>query len=333
MLDAGIIILLVVILLGIAFDFINGFHDTANAIATVVATRVLSPGQAILMAAVLNFLGAVTGTAVAKTVGAGLVDPKQASELAVVATLLAAITWNLITWYQGIPSSSSHALIGGILGAAIAQAGLESPNWSAVFQKVILPLVLSPIAGFLFAGFIMLVILRTFGTAQPSTISSLFGRLQLVSSAFMAYSHGSNDAQKTMGIITLALVAHGVLPTFDVPVWVILVAATAMACGTAAGGWRIIKTMGTKLAKLQPVDGFAAETSAASVIEIASRLGFPLSTTHVISSSILGAGATRQAGTVHWEVAGEMVMAWIITIPICAALAYLFYLPLGLMAR
>ena len=333
MLDGAFVVLLVVIALAVAFDFINGFHDTANAIATVVATRVLSPGKAILMAAVLNFLGAISGTAVAKTVGTGLVDPKDATTLAVVATLLAAITWNLITWYRGIPSSSSHALIGGILGAAIAHSGLSAPNWMAVLQKVALPLVLSPIAGFLFAGFIMLVILRTFGTAQPGTISSVFGRLQLASSAFMAYSHGSNDAQKTMGIITLALVTYGAQSTFDVPIWVIILAATAMAFGTAAGGWRIIKTMGTRLAKLQPVDGFAAETAAATVIETASKLGFPLSTTHVISSSILGAGATRRAGAVHWEVAGEMITAWIITIPICAGLAYLFYLPLGLVAR
>jgi PiT family inorganic phosphate transporter len=326
-------VLVIVILLAIAFDFINGFHDTANAIATVVATRVLTPGQAILMAASLNFLGAVTGTAVAKTVGAGLVDPTQVSELAVVATLLAAITWNLITWYRGIPSSSSHALIGGILGAAIAQAGLGAPHWDSFLFKVLLPLVLSPIAGFLFAGLIMIVVLRLFGHAHPSTISGTFGRLQLVSSAFMAFSHGSNDAQKTMGIITLALFARGLLPDFEVPVWVILVAAIAMALGTAAGGWRIIRTLGTKLAKLQPIDGFAAETAAATVIEAASRFGFPLSTTHVISSAILGVGSTRRAGAVRWGVAGEMITAWIITIPICAALAYLFFLPLGLAPR
>ena len=326
-------VLVIVIALAIVFDFINGFHDTANAIATVVATRVLSPAQAILMAAVLNFLGAITGTAVAKTVGAGLVDPTKASTLAVVATLLAAITWNLITWYRGIPSSSSHALIGGILGAAIAQAGFGAPDWMAVLTKVIMPLILSPIAGFFFAGFIMLVVLRLFGTAHPATISRSFGRLQLLSSAFMAYSHGSNDAQKTMGIMTLALVAYGAQATFDVPLWVILVAATAMAAGTAAGGWRIIKTMGTKLTRLQPIDGFAAETGAATIIEVASKLGFPLSTTHVISSSILGVGATRGLGGVRWSIASEMVTAWIITIPICAGLAFLFYLPLGLASR
>lgn len=327
-----VLLLIIVIVLAVCFDFINGFHDTANAIATVVATRVLNPLQAVLMAAVLNFLGAITGTAVAKTVGAGLVDPRQANELAVVTALLAAISWNLFTWYRGIPSSSSHALIGGILGAAIAQAGLGAPNWLAVIEKVILPFVLSPIIGFIIAAALMVVILRLFATAHPRTISSAFGRLQLLSSAFMAYSHGGNDAQKTMGIITLALVAHGAQSTFDVPLWVILVAATAMALGTAAGGWRIVKTMGTKLTKLQPIDGFAAETAAATVIETASRLGFPLSTTHVISSTILGVGATRRPGAVHWGVAGDMVTAWIITIPICATLAYLFYQPLGLLA-
>ncbi len=326
-------VLLTVIGLAIVFDFINGFHDTANAIATVVATRVLSPAHAILMAAGLNFLGAVTGTAVARTVGTGLVDPTKATTLAVVATLVAAITWNLVTWYRGIPSSSSHALIGGILGAAVAQAGLGAPDWAAVVRKVLVPLVLSPICGFLFAGLLMLILLRLFGTFHPSTMSSAFGRLQLVSSAFMAYSHGGNDAQKTMGIITLALVAHGTQATFEVPLWVILVAAIAMALGTAAGGRRIIRTMGTKLVRLHPVDGFAAETAAATVIEIASRLGFPLSTTHVIGSSILGAGVIRRAGAVRWEIAGEMITAWIITIPACAALAYVFYLPLSLVAR
>ena len=334
MLDSsGLLMLAAVLVLAVVFDFINGFHDTANAIATVVATRVLTPGQAIVMAASLNFAGAMSGTAVAKTVGAGLVDPKEATQTAVIASLLAAITWNLITWYQGIPSSSSHALIGGILGAAIAHSGFATPKWDAVLEKVILPLVLSPVIGFLFAGLIMVIVLRIFGTAHPSVISSTFGRLQLLSSAFMAYSHGSNDAQKTMGIITLALVAHGVQREFDVPIWVILLAASAMALGTAAGGWKIIKTMGTKLAKLQPIDGFAAETGAASIIEIASKLGFPLSTTHVISSSILGVGATRHAGRVQWSVAGNMITAWIITIPICATLAAAYSLPLGLLVR
>lgn len=321
--------LLIVIVLAVIFDFINGFHDTANAIATVIATRVLSPLQAILMAAILNFVGALAGTAVAKTVGSGLVDPAQATTLAVIATLVAAITWNLITWWRGIPSSSSHALIGGILGAVIAQSGVSAPKWDAVVQKVLVPLVVSPIAGFIFAGLILFVVSLIFGKLHPRRIGNIFGRLQLVSSAFMAYSHGRNDAQKTMGIITLALVAHGVQSSFEVPLWVILVAAIAMALGTAAGGWRIIRTLSTKLTNLKPIDGFAAETSAASVIEVASHFGFPLSTTHVISSSILGVGAAKRAANVRWPVAGNMITAWIITIPLCGSLAYVTYLTLA----
>ncbi len=321
--------LLIVIVLAVIFDFINGFHDTANAIATVIATRVLSPLQAILMAAILNFVGALVGTAVAKTVGSGLVDPAQATTLAVIATLVAAITWNLITWWRGIPSSSSHALIGGILGAVMAQSGVSAPKWDAVVQKVLVPLVVSPIAGFIFAGLILFVVSLIFGKLHPRRIGNIFGRLQLVSSAFMAYSHGRNDAQKTMGIITLALVAHGVQSSFEVPLWVILVAAIAMALGTAAGGWRIIRTLSTKLTNLKPIDGFAAETSAASVIEVASHFGFPLSTTHVISSSILGVGAAKRAANVHWPVAGNMITAWIITIPLCGSLAYVTYLALA----
>ncbi|MCC7104235.1 MAG: inorganic phosphate transporter [Chloroflexi bacterium] len=324
-------ILVVVVILAVTFDFINGFHDTANAIATVVATRVLKPAPAILMSAGLNLVGALTGTAVAKTIGAGLVAPDSITELAVVAALLGAITWNLITWYYGIPSSSSHALIGGIVGAGMAHAGPGVPLWDSLFLKVILPFVLSPLIGFAIAFGLMVVILRFFGYVHPAIIHSLFGRLQLFSSAFMAYSHGSNDAQKTMGIITLALYTHGAIQTFDVPLWVIVTAAAAMATGTAAGGWRIIKTMGTRLAKLQPIHGFAAETAAATVLEVASRLGFPLSTTHVISSSILGVGATRGFNAVRWGVAGNMVTAWIITIPLCAALAWLVYQPLSLL--
>ncbi|MGQ0656992.1 MAG: inorganic phosphate transporter [Chromatiales bacterium] len=323
--------LIIVIVLAVIFDFINGFHDTANAIATVIATRVLSPLQAIVMAAVLNFVGALAGTAVAKTVGAGLVDPGQATTLAVIATLVAAITWNLLTWWRGIPSSSSHALIGGILGAVIAQAGFHAPNWPAVVQKVLVPFVVSPILGFIFASLILMLVMTIFGKLHPRRIGSIFGRLQLVSSAFMAYAHGRNDAQKTMGIITLALVAHGVQSNFEVPLWVILVAAIAMALGTAAGGWRIIRTLSTKLTNLKPIDGFAAETSAAGVIEVASQLGFPLSTTHVISSSILGVGASKRMASVRWPVAGSMITAWIITIPLCGTLAYVVYVALARM--
>ncbi|HEV8632956.1 MAG TPA: inorganic phosphate transporter [Chloroflexota bacterium] len=323
--EGSFALLLVVIALAVVFDFINGFHDTANAIATVVATRVLTPLQAIAMAGILNFLGAVSGTAVAKTVGAGLVDTNLVTQTAVAAALIGAIVWNLITWYYGIPSSSSHALIGGVIGAVIAQAGFAAPKWAAIGEKVVGPLVASPVIGFLLAGSLMLLLMRLFFRSTPAIVSSLFGRLQLVSSAFMAFSHGSNDAQKTMGIITLSLVSYYNLTTFDVPLWVILLAATAMGFGTAAGGWRIIRTMGTRLAQLRPIHGFAAETAAGIVIETASRFGFPLSTTHVISSSILGASAAWRSSRVRWGIAGGIVTAWILTIPICALIGFLSF--------
>jgi PiT family inorganic phosphate transporter len=318
-------LLAAVVVLAVAFDFINGFHDTANAIATVVATRVMTPFQAIFMAAALNFLGAITGTAVAKTIGAGLVEASTITQEAVIAALLAAITWNLITWYFGIPSSSSHALIGGVVGAAISQAGFGAAKYDALLSKVVLPFLISPIVGFVGALLIMVLLLRLVGSHTPSWISTVFGRLQVFSSAFMAYSHGGNDAQKTMGVITLALVTAGIQTTFDVPLWVILVAAIAMAFGTASGGWRIIRTMGTRLAELQPIHGFVAETAAGIVIEVASHFGYPLSTTHVISSSILGVGASRRLRAVRWSIAGSIVTAWIITLPICAFLAWFIY--------
>ena len=316
------ILLVIVVVLAVTFDFINGFHDTANAIATVVATRVMTPLQAIGMAALLNFFGAITGTAVAKTIGAGLVDTNTITQAAVIAALLAAIIWNLITWYFGIPSSSSHALIGGIVGAAIAQAGFGAPNYQALLDKVVLPFLVSPLAGFFGALLFMILLLRTVGSHTPAWIQAVFGRLQVFSSAFMAYSHGGNDAQKTMGVITLALVTAGMQNDFNVPLWVILISATAMAFGTALGGWRIIRTMGTRLTVLQPIHGFVAETTAGVVIEIASRFGYPLSTTHVISSSILGVGASRRLRAVRWSIAGSIVTAWIVTIPTCSVLAW-----------
>ncbi len=319
---SALIVLLVVIALALIFDFINGFHDTANAIATVVATRVLSPLKAILMAATLNFLGAVTGTAVAKTIGSGLVDAELITQLAVAAALIGAIIWNLFTWYFGIPSSSSHALIGGIIGAGVAEAGLAAPHYDALFGKVIIPLVLSPVLGFFMAYLLMIIITRLISKQSPTWIQSVFGQLQVASSALMAFSHGSNDAQKTMGVITLALIAYGAQTTFDVPIWVILISATAMALGTASGGWRIMRTMGTRLAELRPIHGFAAETTAGILIETASRLGFPLSTTQVISASILGVGAARRLRAVRWNIAGNIVTAWIFTIPVCAGIAW-----------
>jgi PiT family inorganic phosphate transporter len=327
------VLLVIVLVLAVSFDFINGFHDTANAIATVVATRVLTPTQAILMASVLNFAGAMTGTAVAKTISQGLIDAELATQQLIVAALLAAIVWNLITWFYGIPSSSSHALIGGIVGAAVAEAGsLGAPKWGTVLEKVLIPLVLSPIVGFAAAWLIMIILLRLFIRRTPSGVQRTFGKLQLLSSAFMAFSHGGNDAQKTMGVMTLAVASYmftakGIPVPADptIPLWIKLTAAIAMGLGTAAGGWRVIKTMGHKLARLQPIHGFAAETAAATIIEIASRFGFPLSTTHVISSSIMGAGASRGLSAVRWNVAGSIVTAWILTIPTCMLLAGLFF--------
>jgi PiT family inorganic phosphate transporter len=320
--DAGVTPLLVVMIsLAVAFDFINGFHDTANAVATVISTRVLRPWVAIAMAAALNFLGAMSGTEVARTVGSGIIGG-SVPLVAVTAALIGAIVWNLFTWYFGIPSSSSHALIGSLLGAGIASLGTGSVHWNVLIDKVAVPLLLSPAVGFLFALLLMKLLIRVFGAMSPSRVGPIFRRSQMISAAFMAFSHGSNDAQKTMGIITLGLVSAGILPSFHVPVWVIGLSAAAMGAGTFAGGRRIIHTMGTRLAHLEPIHGFVAETAAATVIQAASRLGFPLSTTHVISSSILGAGAARRLNAVRWEVVRTMAGAWLLTIPVTAALGF-----------
>lgn len=320
------LLLILVIILAVTFDFINGFHDTANAIATVVATRVLTPVMAILMAAGLNFAGALSGTAVAKTIGSGIVGTTVSQEV-VMAALIGAIIWNLITWYWGIPSSSSHALVGGLLGGGIAQAGLNQVHWNILGNKVILPLVGSPLVGFLGGWILMNLLLTVFAKFTPVFVGRFFRQGQVLSSAFMAFSHGSNDAQKTMGIITLALIAAGNIPAqpFQVPFWVIALSATAMALGTASGGWRIIRTMGTKLVQLTPIHGFAAETTAATIIEAASRFGFPLSTTHVISSTILGVGSAKRFKSVRWIVARGMFQAWFLTIPATALIAFLSY--------
>jgi PiT family inorganic phosphate transporter len=320
-----------IILLAIIFDFINGFHDTANAIATVVSTRVLTPVVAIMMSAGLNLIGALSGTAVAKTIGSGIIGTSVSQEV-VAAALLAAIGWNLLTWYFGIPSSSSHALIGGLLGAGIASLGMEIVHWQALWSKVLLPFVASPILGFL-GAYVFLKLLFFICRNLPLVgVNSFFRKSQLFSSAFMAYSHGSNDAQKTMGIITLALISAHQIPAtpFQVPLWVILLSACAMAAGTAIGGWRIIRTMGSKIFPMEPIHGFAAETAAATVIEIASRFGFPLSTTHIISSSILGVGASKRANSVHWKIVGKILQTWILTIPICAAFSFLILKVLNL---
>jgi len=314
-------LLLCVIILAIIFDFINGFHDTANAIATSVSTRVLSPKVAVSMAAILNMVGALSGTAVAKTVGAGIVEPFCITQVTVISALVAAIVWDIATWYLGLPTSSSHAILSGVVGAAIATAGTGVIIQKGVY-KVLTGLILSPLIGFILSFFLMLLLLWLFGRSTPTLVTNLFGRLQILSAAYMAFSHGSNDAQKTMGIVTMALVSYYKLPEFHVPLWVIAVCATAMAFGTAVGGWRIIKTLGIRLVHLRPIHGFAAETSAATVIEIASRIGLPLSTTHVISSTIMGVGASKRLSAVKWGIGGNMVLAWILTLPVCALLAW-----------
>ena len=330
--DTAFAILIAVIVLGLAFDYVNGFHDTANAIATVVATRVLSPTQAILMAAVCNFLGAMSGTAVATTVGKGIIEPGAVTQQLVISALLSAIAWDLLTWYYGIPSSSSHALVFSIVGAGIASGGLGVLGWVGI-EKVLAGLVTSPVLGLL-AGFLfMIALLNTFARTHPAVVSRFFGRAQLVSSLYMAFSHGSNDAQKTMGVITMSLAAYYGWSgdNWEVPLWVVIAAATAMALGTASGGWRIIKTMGHKIVELKPIHGFAAETTAASVIFGASHFGMPVSTTHVISSAIMGVGSSDRLRTVNWSVARSIVTAWIFTIPasgFTAAVAYLILNPI-----
>ena len=319
---------LAVMALALAFDYVNGFHDTANAIATSVSTRALKPQWAIVMSAAANFLGALTGTAVATTIGAGLISHQAEGQAVIAAALVGAITWNLVTWRLGIPSSSSHALIGGLLGAAAVAAGLGAWNTGGIMGKVLLPLVGSPVAGFGLALLLMVLIFNVFRWAHPRSMNESFRRLQILSAAFMAFSHGSNDAQKTMGVMTLALVTAGVIPEFKVPLLVILAAAIAMSLGTAAGGWRIIRTMGSRVVKLDPVHGFAAETTAASVIFLASHFGMPVSTTHVISGAIMGAGSSDRFNAVRWAVARNIGIAWVLTLPAAGAVGALAYLVL-----
>jgi PiT family inorganic phosphate transporter len=308
--------LLVVIALALIFDYVNGFHDTANAIATSVATKALRPQYAIAMATAFNFIGAFAGTAVAKTIGSGLVEDGSTTQAIVAAALLGAIAWNLITWWLGLPSSSSHALIGGLLGATIVGAGVDQLKPDGIWNKVIVPLVSSPVIGFTL-GFVLMVILYwLFRRAGRRPLANVFRRLQVLSAGYMAFAHGSNDAQKTMGIITLALVAAGVLPDAQTIPWeVIVISATALSLGTAVGGWRIMHTMGHRVVELEPIHGFAAETTAASVIFGAAQLGMPVSTTHVISSAIMGVGSSKGVRGVRWGVARSILIAWVLTLP------------------
>jgi PiT family inorganic phosphate transporter len=324
--DLVLITLVAVVLTALVFDYINGFHDTANAIATVVSTGVLPIRTAVLLAAVLNFAGALMGTAVASTIGKGTIDPSQVTQVVVLCALLGAIFWNLFTWYFGIPSSSSHALIGGLVGAASARAGFGVVQ-RAGLEKTVTALVSSPLIGFGLGFILMILILWTVRRMRPTRVNRAFRWLQMASACLMATSHGSNDAQKTMGIITMALVAAGQLPSngFHIPTWVVLACASAMAAGTAAGGIRIIKTMGTKIIDLKPIHGFAAETSAAIVIFGASHLGLPVSTTHVISGTIMGVGASQRVSAVRWGVTTRILWAWLLTIPVSALVSSVCY--------
>jgi len=325
-----IFLLIAVIIVALCFEFINGFHDCANAIATVVSTKVLAPKQAVLFGATLEFAGALTGTHVAKTIGAGIVNSDMITLTVIFCALLASVIWNLLTWYLGLPSSSSHALIGGLLGATIVKAGISAVHFTTLIDKVIIPMFTSPLLGFC-AGFtLMLFLIRLLYRANPQSVNKKFRKLQLLSSGLMALSHGSNDAQKTMGIITLALLAGGVLHKdasgdFTIPLFVIIACALTMAAGTMNGGWKIIKTMGHKIIKLKPIHGFAAETSAATLILTASHFGIPLSTTHVISTSIMGVGSTLHAHAVKWRIVGNIVTAWVLTIPACMILSSIIY--------
>ncbi len=324
MLDPVFIMLCLVILAALVFDYINGFHDTANAIATCVSTRALSVRSAIIMAAALNFAGAMISTKVAATIGKGIVDGSNITQMVVLAGIIGAIVWDLITWYYGLPSSSSHAIIGGIIGSTFAHAGLSAIKWAGL-KKIVMSLIFSPILGTAIGFIFMVIIYRVFRNSAPSGLNKNFRRLQVASAALMAFSHGTADAQKSMGVITLALVSYGTLKTFAVPWEVMVACASVMALGTAAGGWRIIKTVGHDFVKLQPVHGFCVETASAGVILGASAIGMPTSTTHVITSTILGVGLSKRLNAVNWNVAKRILIAWVLTIPASALVAYLTY--------
>ncbi len=317
--------IIIVVVLALIFDFINGFHDTANAIATSVSTRAISPSKAIMMAAVLNFLGAMISTGVAKTIGGDIVVGHIEQPI-IIASLVGAIFWNLFTWKIGLPSSSSHALVGGMIGGVLmSDMGLAGLNFMGI-GKIVIALVTSPILGMVMGYIIMTILFRVFENSSPSKLNHRFKKMQILTAATMAFSHGSNDAQKSMGIITLALVSGGVLTEFEVPTIVKVLAATAMAVGTSVGGWSIIKTVGGKIFKLEPVNGFAADLNSSITIFTATMLHLPVSTTHVVSGSIMGVGAAKRIHAVRWGVAKQMVMAWVLTIPCTAVMGAISYM-------
>jgi PiT family inorganic phosphate transporter len=324
--DGLLLAVIVIVVVALAFDYTNGFHDAANAIAVAVSTKALTPRTALALAAVMNLVGAVISTSVAKTVGAGIIDAPSGSQglQLVFAALIGAIAWNLITWYFGLPSSSSHALIGGLVGAALAAA--HSVQWMGILDKVIVPMIVSPLVGFGVGYLFMLGILWTFRGANAHKAHRGFRYAQIVSSATMALGHGMQDAQKTMGIITLALVTAGEIDTFEVPLWVIIAAALAISAGTYAGGFRIMRTLGRRIIQLTPAGGFAAQTVASSImVTTATVFAVPVSTTHITTTSIMGVGATRRLSAVRWGVAGNIVVAWVVTLPAAGAVAALAY--------
>ncbi len=327
--------LVAVVAVALFFDFTNGFHDAANAIATSVSTRALAPRTAVAMAAVLNFVGAFVSIEVAATVAKGIVDASVITLDVVLAGLVGAISWNLFTWYLGLPTSSSHALVGGVLGAAVAANGFDVVLWDGLVQKVMIPSLAAPLLGLLGAAIIITVLIWIVRSRSPSLVNRIFRRAQIVTAGFVAFTHGTNDAQKTMGIITLALIATGHVSAeeFEVPLWVIVSAAAAMGLGTYAGGWRIIRTLGQRIAHLEPIQGFAAEAATASILWTTAHAGFPVSTTHTITGSVMGAGVSRGLSAVRWGVAGNILVAWLMTVPMAglvgAAMEVLTRLPAG----
>jgi inorganic phosphate transporter, PiT family len=322
-------LLVVVVAVALSFDFTNGFHDTANYVATWVGTRALSPRKAVLVSAAANLAGAFVTTAVAKTVGKGLIDTGLATEKTVLAALLGAIAWNLVTWYFGLPSSSTHALIGGLVGAALVQSGSNGVQWRGIWEKVLLPGLVSPAVGFAGAFLLIVVIYRLFFRVSPGVAHRGFRLGQLVSGTWVAFTHGANDAQKTMGVIALALYTNGNISSVYVPTWVKIAAGLTIAAGTYAGGWRIIRTLGQRIYKMQPEHGFAAQLSAGMTLWTGTQYGFPISTTHVVTGAVLGAGATRRFSAVRWGLAGNIVIAWVLTLPAAGLVAAAFYYPVS----
>jgi inorganic phosphate transporter, PiT family len=321
------VLLVIVVAVALGFDFTNGFHDTANAVATSVSTKALSPRMAVAIAALANLGGAFVTTAVAKTVGKGIIDTGLATEKTILAALIGAIAWNLFTWWFGLPSSSSHALIGGLIGAALVQSGSKGVEWHGILHKVVIPALAAPVIAGLAAFGLLLALYWIFQGATPASAGRGFRLGQLVSGTWVAFTHGANDAQKTMGVIALALFTNGTIHEFYIPTWVKIAAGVSIAAGTYVGGWRIMRTLGQRVFSMEPASGFAAQSSAGVVIYLATHLGYPLSTTHVISGAVMGAGATKRLSAVRWGVAGNIAVAWVLTIPMAAIVAALFYWP------